>query len=526
MIRQFALLRWRLLRASIRSAGPLRWTVVVGIISAVGVGLMFGIALVAAGFKEATARDTFVVLFTALALGVVAIGVVVGITQPVDPRVLATEPLSQRQLGGGLLAAAAAGPPGLSAGLIGVGALIGGVRSVVGLLVSLLAVTGLLASLLLLSRSTMNLLGLLTVRLPRAGQVVVALTSFAAYGAFQIVPRVVFDMTNDERRTLANVLQHAPPGQFARAIWTADESALSAVGHVALGAVWLVPLAWAFEVTTQRLLHSVKRVDSSSKEPRRARRLSPLVQRLCGGGPAAAIAWRSLRTRMRTPRSALETLTGGAIGLAAVLVPALIRENAGAGAVLAGGAVQFAVLFMSGNSWGGDGPALSADLLTGVEHRLLVAGKMRSMVIAAAPLAVVGPIVAAAVTSSWAYVPAGMMVGAGSLGLGAAGAMAQSTLVPIAIPDSDNPLASGDAGRGCMAGLIIALLLICLTIISLPVAAGLFIAATRESVPLALVMGACSAAVGWLVFNLGVKFATARWQQREPEIYAAVIPAR
>jgi hypothetical protein len=526
MIRQFARLRWRLLRGSIRSAGQQRWSVIVGIISAAVVGLMFGVALAAAGQKPATASDTYVVLFTALAFGVVAIGVVVGLTQPVDPRVLATEPLSQGQLGAGLLVAAAAGPPGLSAGLVGAGALVGGVRSAVGLVVSLLAVSGLLASLLLLSRSTMNLLGLLAVRLPRAGQLVVALTSFGAYGAFQIVPWVVFDMTSRERRSLAGVLQHAPPGQFARAIWQADDSVLSAVGHVALGALWLGPLAWAFVITTQRLLHSVKQVDSSSKGRTRARRLSPLFQRMCGSGPVGAIAWRSLRTRMRTPRSALETFTGASLGLAAVLVPALIRDNAGPGTVLAGGAVQFAVLFMSGNSWGSDGPALSSELLTGAEPRHLVAGKMRSMVIAAAPLAVVGPVVAAAVTDSWAYVPAGWMVGAGALGLGAAAAMAQSTLVPIAIPESDNPLASGDTGRGCVAGLIVGALLVCLAIVSLPVAVGLFVAVSRESAPLALVMGVCSAAVGWFAFGVGVKLAAARWRQREPELYAAVIPAR
>ncbi len=56
--------------------------------------------------------------------------------------------------------------------------------------------------------------------------------------------------------------------------------------------------------------------------------------------------------RFRTPRTALETFTGAGVGMAAVLVPTLVRDDAGSGAVLVGGAVQLAVLFMSGNSFG------------------------------------------------------------------------------------------------------------------------------------------------------------------------------
>ena len=83
-----------------------------------------------------------------------------------------------------------------------------------------------------------------------------------------------------------------------------------------------------------------------------ARRSAALARRACGRGVSGAIAWRSLLTRFRTPRTALETFTGAGVGLAAVLVPTLTRDTVGSGAVLVGGAVQLAVLFMSGNSFG------------------------------------------------------------------------------------------------------------------------------------------------------------------------------
>ena len=46
---------------------------------------------------------------------VLGISVVAGVTQPIDPRVLAIEPLSDAERGLGLLAGAAVGPPGIAA---------------------------------------------------------------------------------------------------------------------------------------------------------------------------------------------------------------------------------------------------------------------------------------------------------------------------------------------------------------------------------------------------------------------------
>ena len=174
-----------------------------------------------------------------------------------------------------------------------------------------------------------------------------------------------------------------------------------------------------------------------------------VVRRACGSGGAGAIAWRSLLTRFRTPRTALETFTGAGVGLAAVLVPTLLRDAPGSGAVLVGGAIQLAVLFMSGNSFGTDGPraharaarrrrAFDARPRQGPQHRhrRLPPGRDR-------PRAGGRDHGGVASTS-----PAGFLVGGGALLAGTGAAIVQSALVPIAIPESDNPFASGESGKG------------------------------------------------------------------------------
>jgi hypothetical protein len=231
-------------------------------------------------------------------------------------------------------------------------------------------------------------------------------------------------------------------------------------------------------------------------------------------------------TRLRTPRSALETFIGAGVGLSVVLVPALTRDEVGAGAVLVGGALQIAVVFMAGNSFGSDGPALGAELLCGADPRLLVEAKARSIVVVASPLVVVGPVVGAAVTGEWDYLPAGILVAGGGLLAGVGGAIVQSTYVPVAVPESDNPLASGDSGRGLLGVLVLGVVLAVLALATLPIALALLWATTRESVVWTSVFGAATLVAGGAVMRAGVTIATRRWRHREPELYDAVVPAR
>ena len=253
-------------------------------------------------------------------------------------------------------------------------------------------------------------------------------------------------------------------------------------------------------------------------------RVSALAQRMYGTGPAGTIAWRSVRTRIRHPRTAPETFVRAGIGLAVVLFPALIRDGIGAAAVLAGGAVQLAVLFMAGNSIGSDGPALDSEVMCGVEPETIIAGEVRSVVVVAAPLVIIGPLIGAAATSEWEYLPAGFALGIGRLFAGSGGAIIQSTLAPIAIPESDNPLASGDPGQGLLAAVVLAVVLIALAVVTLPVALGLLWALERDSIGFVTLFSVVAVGGGWLVMQLGQRVAARRWRQREPEIYAAIIP--
>ncbi len=529
----FAVLRWRILRGALQAEGTQRWTVLIGLVASVFIGVTGGVGLAVAGHATANRPSMFVIAPTVIVAFVVAIGVIAGISQPIDPRVLATEPLTDRQLAGGLLVGSACGPPGLSAGLLGVGLFVGAVDRVAAIPLALLATVSFLATLLLISRSTINLLGLFATRFPRAGQALVGIVSLVVYGGFQFIPQLAAGLDANGQDDVAAVLRYTPPGQLGRAMVTAADEPLTALLHVIAGSIWLPLLAVAFVWTTQRLLVAVRPSEEIGAEGgvgadgvRRRTPVRAFVRRLCGTGAQGVVAWRGVLTRMRTPRSALETFTGAGVGMAIVLVPTLLRDGVGAGAVLVGGAVQLAVLFMAGNSFGTDGPALSNELLCGVDPDLLIRAKARSIVVVAGPIAILGPITAAAITEEWRFLIAGFLVGGGALLAGAGGAVLQSTLVPIAIPEGDNPLAAGDSGRGCLAGLVLACVVLALAAITLPVALGLLWAVDRGSFVIVTLLGGVTVATGWIVFELGVRFAARKWRRSEPEIYAAVVPSR
>jgi hypothetical protein len=184
------------------------------------------------------------------------------------------------------------------------------------------------------------------------------------------------------------------------------------------------------------------------------------------------------------------------------------------------------VLFMAGNSFGSDGPALANELLTGVDPHVVVRGKARAVIVSASPVAIIGPVIAAAFTDEWRYLPAGFAIGVGGLFAGAGAAMVQSAFVPIAIPDSDNPLASGDSGRGWFAALTLGLVLAVLAVLTLPIALALFWALTRDSVALVTVFAVATVVAGLLVERAGVVIAANRWRDHGPELYADIVPAR
>lgn len=531
LFKLFAQLRWRALRGALRAPGAQRWIALIGVLASILIGFAGGVALAIGGQSTESGSPLFIVAPAAIVCGIVALGVIAGVSQPINPRVLATEPLTKREQATGLLAGSALGPPGIGAAFLTIGLFLGGIRGISSIPLVLLASIAFAATLLLISRSTINSLGLFATRFPRAGQIVVGLVSLCVYGGFQFVPAAASGLDDQQQQDLASVLRYTPPGQLGEAIQNAGTRPLESIVHLILGAAWLPLLAAIFVWTTHRLIVTVKRDDSTGTDRSTADRakrqpIRTLARLACGSGPVGAVAWRGILTRLRTPRSALETFTGGGVGMAIVLVPTLVRDEVGAGAVLVGGAVQLAVLFIAGNCFGSDGPALSNELLCGVDPGVLVRGKARSVIVVAAPLAIGGPLLAAALSGEWQYLLAGLFVGVGGLLGGTGGAMVQSTLVPIAIPEGDNPLASGDSGKGCMAGLILAAVVVSLAIATLPVALGLFWAVSFGSLLWVTIFAALTVAAGAGVLEIGLRYATKQWRRKEPEIYAAVIPAR
>ena len=525
IISLFARLRWRLLRGAIRQGGAQSVATVIGLAAAIGIGTI-GSVLIAVGARSADEPEPWLVLFpVALVVVVVALGVIAGVAQPVDPRIIAAEPLTDRQLATGLLTTSACGPPGIAATLLGIGLLAGTVDTVVGVLVGFMALTAFLAMLLLVSRTTVNLLGLFSNQFPRSGQVMIGVASLVFYGGFQFVPSAFASLDPDTRRDVADVGRYTPPGQIGQAFADADDASVVALGHVALGALWLPLLAALFVATTRRVILSSGSSRRNAAQAGRNSLVGRLARRACGSGAVGAIAWRSVRTRMRHPRMALETFIGAGIGLAVILVPALTRDDVGASAVLVGGAIQLSVLFMAGNSIGSDGPALGAEIMCGLEPDVIIAAKVRSVIVVASPLAVVGPLIAAGFTGEWSYLPAGVALGFAGLLAGAGGAIAQSTFVPIAVSESDNPLASGDSGNGLLAALVLALVLISLAIMTIPFALALIWALTVESVPLVTAFSLLTVVGGWFALRLGQRLASRRWRRGEAELYAAIIPS-
>lgn len=506
---------------AIRLGGADQAGAVVSVVASGAVAIAGSIATVAAMRSD----DADVLVLLILTLGVVAVlglGIVAGVSQPIDPRVIATEPLSPRHRAIGLLTAASVGPPGIAGIAIGVAMTIAAADRVATLPLAAAAVASWLISLLLISRSATNALSLLLAKAPRAGQFVAALGGLAFYGLFQILPVIAADMGSAERDDLAAVLRWTPPGQLGAAI--AAGSTPAAAAHLVAGSLWLIPLYWGFAASIERLSVAVRSTTNSVGG--NAGIVPRLARWLCGSGAEGAVAWRSLLTRFRTPRTALETVTGAGVGLAAVLVPTLVRDDPGSGAVLVGGAVQLAVLFVAGNSFGNDGPAIAYELLTGVPPRVHIAGKARSILIVGAPLAVAGPLIAAALTGGWRYLPAGFGVGVGALFAGVGAALIQSTLVPIAVPDTDNPFASGESGKGMLAALLLVVVLLGLAVATLPAGLALFWATDRGRDDLVMTFAVASVLAGFVVFRLGRAVATRRLTGRDESFIASVTPAR
>lgn len=521
----FGKLRWRLIRGAIHMGGVQQLGAVLGLAIAVVAGLGGFTAGMFIDRFDTNVDDLRVFASVGLVGATLAFGVIAGVSQSVDPRVVAAEAMTDRERAAGILATVALGPVGLATTAVGAGLAVGAFDGVMSVLVLVLATASWLASLLFTARSATNALALLAARFPRAGQLIVGLTGLTFYGAFQVVPAWLSRLDEARRHNVAEALRFTPPGQIASAFADAGTAPAEALAHVVLASLWLPVLAGVFIVTSTQLGGTLSHAGQHSPSPER-HAVARMVRRWCGTGASGALAWRFILVRLRTPRTLLETVTGSALGVGAVLIPSFVGDTPGSGAVLVGGAIQLAVLFGAGNTFGNSGPPVMHEFLAGADPRMFVRAASRGVLIVAAPLAVIGPLLTSAITGEWAYFAAGLGVGVGGLFAGTGAAIVQSALVPIAIPESDNPFAGGESGKGIVAALLLVCVLTGLAVVTIPIAVLLVWATYVGSVAVTTMCGVATVFAGWLVLRLGERIATGRIMNHEPEFMAAVTPAR
>lgn len=520
VIRAFARLRWRLLASSLAGRGTERLGATAVTAVATASGTIGFTALAIAGPRVDDPATLMTAVMVGITIGAVGLGIVTGVSRPIDPRVIAVEPLSLGDRSIGLLVATAVGPPGLAAVAIGAGAVVGLVRGPLSMLTLVPAVVLWLLVLLLAARTSTELLTLLVRRAPRAGYVLVGLAGLGLWTLVQLGPAVLAGMSATERARLAELAAWTPVGQLAVAM-TADAPG-AAILPLGIGALTVVLLAGLH-------LGAVHRSGTDAgvgpdRRPTRSRTV-PLADRLVGRGAVGAVTRRQIKVRFRRPRTALETVAAAGIGMAAVLAPIALRDDPAGGAVLLGGAVHLAVLLVAGNSFGNEGPAVVHDLVAG-GPRLLVAGTVRSTVVITAPLAVLGPLAAAALTGAWHLLPAGWLVAAGALLAGAGGAVVQSVLVPIPLPEGDDPFATGESGRNLAAGLAMLGVLVVLAVAMSPIVLALMWATSAGATATITGLTAAGVVAGWGLCRVGSELAVRRLERATPAFVTALAPAR
>ena len=527
-VRAFFRLKWHLLFGGLRGSTQQRIQTGLALVASLVIGCIAAIFLLATGRGFDQADDLIVVLLPLTVLGLGLLSAATGVEATIDPRHLATEPLTRTELGLGLLASAVVGPAAVLAALSGAGVLLGwGEGGALGWSLTALAVLAWWATLLLFSRTTANLLGAVaSSRFRQFAQFAASGSALLAWVVVQLLSRDATRWDPGRWRSLADVARWSPPGQIGEAFGALDRPA-AALGHLLLGISWLPLLAWASIATTTRLAHASPRPSTvSDKVVSRPAGLRSGPRALLGRGPVGALTARTLTTKVRTPRQAVNTLTALVVGAGVlVLGPILEGGSPEPRTVLLGGLLHFAVLFDGNNAYGMDGPALWLEVTSGADARVLVAGKVRASLAVMALPALLVPVGLAALSGGWEWLPAAWLIAIGSLMASAGVAVASASWAPVALPDSPNPLASGDAGQGCVAGLMLGVGMLALAAITAPVAVPVFLASSRSTL---LTTGAALLApvVGALALWGCVALSRSRIRGREAELVQLVTPAR
>lgn len=522
-----ASIKWHLLVGGLRGRTSQNIQTMLAMVISIAIGVVVCVLLWLLGRMDRSGVGGHVVtiMFPVSVFGIGLVSAATGVESSLDPRHLATEPIGRWELGLGVLAAAAIGPPALLAVLSGAG-IIGGWAPMgpSALLFIVLAVVGWWVTLLLFSRTVANGLGALaTGRLQQVAQVAAAMSALLAWLALQLVAGDSTEWTEQRWSTLSALAEWTPPGQLGAAIATADEPAQAAL-HLLAGVSWLPILLASSVWSTERLAMSAPRPGGPPASSRLGRSRG-LLRRLLPATRAGAIAERTMRTKVRTPRQAVNTISAVAIGAVVFLAGPALDPSVDPRVVLVGGVLHFAVLFDGNNAFGMDGPAIWSEVYAGADGRTLVHGKVWSSLVVMTGPAFVMPMALAVLTGGWKWVPAGWLVGIGSVAGAAGVAVLSATLAPVSMPDSPNPLAAGDTGQGCVAGIALTICMTVLVIASAPVAVVLFIASGVSSV-LTTAAALLSPVVGVGLLIACAHLASRRLQGDEDRLIDLVTPAR
>lgn len=533
----FLVLKWHVLLGGLRQSGQGRLQIVSALVASVLLGALGLLMLTALGRNVGIADDLLVVFLPASVFGVGMLSAATGVESAVDPRAFAGEPIGRAHLGLGMLATAVIGPPAALAVLVGFGVVGGWWTPGVGPgAVIVLAVAGWWLSLLLSSRTLANLIGAVaTTKFRQLAHAGATLASLAALLVTQVMAANPDSWNARRWESMADVARWTPPGQLGLAVTRAADP-VAASGHLLAGLAWLPVLVVVAVLSTQRLARSSPRPGGAGRGTSRrflevgrvpvAQRTGHAPLRPLRSSPRVrAVAARTILTKVRTPRQAVNTVTALAVGAAVYLLAPVLGTAVDSRLVIMGGAIHFAVLFDGNNAFGVDGPAIWSEVLAGADGRTLVRAKVRSSLLVMIGPGLVLPVALAAMTGGWHWIPAGWLVAVGSVSAAAGVAVLSAVLAPFALPDSPNPLAGGDTGQGCLAGIMLTASVIALAVVTAPVAIGIYLA-SEVSAPVATAVSLSAPLAGVAAMWAGVELATARVHGYEAELTARVTPGR
>ncbi|MGB6057914.1 MAG: hypothetical protein WBF71_06580 [Microthrixaceae bacterium] len=528
-VKALVALKVALLGGALRGSAQQRIQIAISTLLSIvfGISAVVVLSMLGNGQQNTDAGLIIVLLLPVASIGVGLLSAATGVEATIDARHLATEPLTPAELGIGMLATAMIGPPGVLALLAGVGVFLGWrTDEFADVVILVVAVIGWLLTMLLLSRTFANVLGAwATGRFRQLAQAGATLAALLAWVATQVIANDPDSWDHGRLVSLAGVAKWTPPGQLGVAISTTGRP-FDALVHLVIGFSWLPLLVWASVASTQRLVLSSPRPGSDGRRMKTARGGLRTSLGFMPAGPVGAVAVRTLRTKLRTPRQAVNTITALVVGAGVFLIGPVFSGGITDGRlVMLGGVLHFAVLFDGNNSFGVDGPALWMEIQAGADARILARAKALSSIVVMIIPALVIPTGLAAIAGGWEWLPAALLLGIGSVLAAAGVSVGTAAIAPVAMPESPNPLASGDTGQGCLAGMTLALGMFVLAVISAPVGVGVLLASGR-SAWLTTVVALSAPLVGVLMLWAGSRVAQWRLTGREPELVQHITPAR